>query len=89
VSISNGAVYEIARRRNILGAARAAERAAEVAKSLEERAIAVRVQLKSPACTFYGKLPVSSLNIRRTVVSRCAEKFGIFSYCWSFTAATD
>jgi hypothetical protein len=43
---------------------------------------------ESPARPFYGKLPVSSLNIRRTVVSRCAEKFGIFSYCWSFTAAT-
>jgi hypothetical protein len=45
-------------------------------------------QLKSPARPFYGKLPVSSLNIPRTVVSRCAAKFGIFSYCWSFTAAT-
>ena len=45
-------------------------------------------QLKNPARPFYGKLPVSSLNIRRTVVSRCAAKFGIFSYCWSFTAAT-
>lgn len=44
--------------------------------------------LKNPARPFYGKLPVSSLNIRRTVVSRCAAKFGIFSYCWSFTAAT-
>jgi hypothetical protein len=41
-----------------------------------------------PPQTFYGKLPVSSLNIRRTVVSRCAAKFGIFSYCWSFTAST-